>query len=648
MIQGARTTDRSSGPPFGACRAGMRGAGARPIRAGQAAHGRILPMYDLVFLHAGGANMRGLQGPYFPIGWLGLASFLKEHGYQVSIVNHFLERLRNPSAGIGSLLREFPARVYGIDLHWFVHCAEALVLAEQVRQRAPGSRVILGGLTASCFAGDILREHGCVDGILRGDGEVPALRYLEETAKDLPLLHTVPNLSYRVGAEVRHNPITYVASPQDLDQLDLLDFSPVVRGTDMFYLNNADYSTKPGAEVSAERYVRPKDSARHWFVYTGRGCMFDCSFCGGSRSAFYATSRRTGLALRSPGRVAEDVLRLAHDMQIDCIYFPHSPLTAPAGFHEEILRCLRKSTTRLHCGFFFEDVPFRVDWNVLQGYMGLFNMRKSVIRVYLVDGSEGVRTRNHFHLSVDLVFQLAEFCRDLPVLVQVAVLVGLPGQTRATCRKAARTLRRLSRYGCYPLIYTGEMHPASLLHREPSAFGISQQTASFGEFRQHLQTQTNKAMFVGYQAGSDCSAEEQRIMLEAALSCPVVKIQADGPLGHEDPRREPRAPGSSSLLAGQRSLTNEYAKRIAHAHAVGAKKVLFSIPHGPARCNLPGLLRLCQRLRLSVTIRCRADAAARLRSHGQFPAGMDVAWEIMTAEPNAGIPGVRTRESHPR
>ncbi len=602
-------------------------------------------MDDLVLLHAGGANMRGLQGPYFPIGWLGLASFLKKRGYQVSIVNYFLERLRDPSADIASLLQEFPARIYGIDLHWFVHCAEALVLAEQVRQQAPGSRVILGGLTASYFAADILREHACVDGVIRGDSEVPLLRYLEETAKETPLLHTVPNLSYRAGSEVRHNPITYVASAQDLDELDLLDFSPVAHGSDLFYLNNADYSTKPGTEAPAERYVRPKNSARHWFVYTGRGCMFDCSFCGGSRSAFYATSGRTGLALRSPRRVAEDILRLAQDMQIDCIYFPHSPLTAPAGFHEEILQCLRKSVTRLDCGFFFEDVPFRVDWQILQGYLELFNMRKSVIRVYLVDGCAGVRARNHFHLPVDLVFQLAEFCRDLPVMVQVAVLVGLPGQTRATCREAIQALRRLGRCGCYPLIYTGEMHPASLLHREPAAFGISQRTAGFAEFRQHLQTQTDKAMFLGYDAGSDCSAEEQRLLLEAALSCPAVAIQVDGSPGHKPGAGEHLGQGPFSRLARQRSVTNEYAKRITYAHAVGARKVLFSLRRGPARCNVPGLLRLCQQLRLPVLMRCGAGAAAHLRSHPEFPAGMDITWEITSEEPSAGISEVGIHES---
>ena len=48
----------------------------------------------------------------------------------------------------------------------------------------------------------------------------------------------------------------------------------------------------------------------HWLA-NGRGCAFECLYCGGSRSAHERLTGRKGLLKRAPEAVAADVARLS-------------------------------------------------------------------------------------------------------------------------------------------------------------------------------------------------------------------------------------------------------------------------------------------------------------------------------------------------
>ena len=559
-------------------------------------------MYDLVLLHPGGENMKGLQGPFFPIGWLGITSFLKKHGYNVKIVNCFLERHLNPSTSIETLLARHPSLVYGIDLHWFIHSFEAIVLAKKVKGYQPKSKVILGGFTATFFAKSILKEYKFIDCIIRGESELPLLRYLEEIKRKLANLRSVPNLSYRHKLRILHNPIKYVASRQDIDELDFLDFSCVLNHEQMFFLNNADYKINATDSEDPKRYFVNKSSLANWPVYTGRGCNYNCSFCGGSNSAFREVCSRNCLTLRSPEYIANDVLKLTNEMNVDSIYFPHSPLTTPCSFHKAILDHIRKHTPRLKCGFFFEDVPFIIDIDIIKEYLSIFNPYASVIRVYVVDYDVDIRTQNNFNISWDKVVELHEFCKDSPVMLQVAVLIGLPGQNQATCKKLAKELQKLEACHYFPLIYTAEMHPGSLLHKNPLSFGISQEVVTFNDFYSHLCGRTNKNMFLGYSANSDCSVQEQKSIIEKMLHYNTKVIYLDSRPEHETHKKYDIVSSRFQRINNKCNKINEYAKMILEAHAVGANKVVIYIKERFRSSDISYLLYLCKHLDLAATL----------------------------------------------
>jgi len=158
-------------------------------------------------------------------------------------------------------------------------------------------------------------------------------------------------------------------------------------------------------------------------------------------------------------------LTLSEENGIELIYIPHSPLTTDPAYHRELLSCLKKGHGKLSCGFFFEDVPVLSEWEVLKGYLEVFHPRKSVIRVYLADYERHVRQRNGFEAVLHTVAEFHEFCFNRCVVLQTAVLVGLPGQNRESAEKTAAWLVKFLPELCMPLIYTAEMHPGSERHR---------------------------------------------------------------------------------------------------------------------------------------------------------------------------------------
>jgi radical SAM superfamily enzyme YgiQ (UPF0313 family) len=87
-------------------------------------------------------------------------------------------------------------------MHWYEHCYGAVETAKFCKQVLPDAWIVMGGLSATGFAREILENFPSVDFIIRGDAEIPLLalaRLLLQSgqAVDPAALAGIPNLSYR-------------------------------------------------------------------------------------------------------------------------------------------------------------------------------------------------------------------------------------------------------------------------------------------------------------------------------------------------------------------------------------------------------------------------------------------------------------------
>src|SRR5208283_199364 len=99
----------------------------------------------------------------YPIGFLTISDYLHRHGISVRIVNLAMKMLTDKSFDAGNFLKKLSARAFGIDLHWLPHADGSLSLAEILKKHHPDKPVILGGLSATYFHEEIMRDYPFVD-----------------------------------------------------------------------------------------------------------------------------------------------------------------------------------------------------------------------------------------------------------------------------------------------------------------------------------------------------------------------------------------------------------------------------------------------------------------------------------------------------
>jgi radical SAM superfamily enzyme YgiQ (UPF0313 family) len=254
---------------------------------------------------------------YMPMGIFAIADSLEKNGFDVEIVHIDLETAEN----IKEILDFNTLDVVGLDCHWINQGLVVLNIAELIKKANPDVFIVLGGFSASFFAGEILRDYPFVDAVIRGDSEVPLVELCSVLHQSLPGrmepgqgFETVRNLAWRrANGDIRLQDISYTAAAADLDSLDFAR---------MDLLRNW------------ESY---RDLCRFWTSFevlnrqplflleVGRGCIYNCSFCGGNARAQHCINNRSYQAVRSIDAVIstiEKAVSLGYSLFYTCFNFP--------------------------------------------------------------------------------------------------------------------------------------------------------------------------------------------------------------------------------------------------------------------------------------------------------------------------------------
>ncbi len=233
----------------------------------------------------------------YPIGFSFLGEYLERHGIEVRVANLAARMLEQPRFDVEKFIKKLTPRAFGISLHWLPHCQGAVEIARICKRLHPEIPVVMGGYSASIFHQELL-EYPEVDYVVRGDSAEEPLLQLMKALQEGDDVADIPNISYRDGAsgKIIENDLGYV--PADLDHIQ----------------DNYIYMAKSAIRYRDLRGIR---AFKNWWSYpmtavlTCKGCLNDCTFCGGSAWSMWRCFRRNDLALRSPEMVARDVEQIA-------------------------------------------------------------------------------------------------------------------------------------------------------------------------------------------------------------------------------------------------------------------------------------------------------------------------------------------------
>jgi radical SAM superfamily enzyme YgiQ (UPF0313 family) len=134
---------------------------------------------------------------YMPLGLLGIADYLNRNGITCRVLHQGVEWVNRRSWKIEESIQSISPHVFALSLHWHYQAHDVIETCKKIREIHPKAYIVLGGNTASFFHDEIIRDFPCVDGVIRGDGEVPLLELVKKLKAGEKDLSSVPNLSWR-------------------------------------------------------------------------------------------------------------------------------------------------------------------------------------------------------------------------------------------------------------------------------------------------------------------------------------------------------------------------------------------------------------------------------------------------------------------
>jgi radical SAM superfamily enzyme YgiQ (UPF0313 family) len=440
---------------------------------------------DVLYIHPSKFLEDRVEYCLIPVGAAGLLNTLKNEGIEVLGINYALEKSMDDQFNLESELRGIEFRTVAIDLHWFEHSYAAIEISRICKRVNPNAHVILGGFTATYFSQEILSHFPFIDVIVRGDSENPFL----DTAKHLIVnqgLDDVGNITFRSrDGRIKENPISYLASTEDLDTLNF---------TDLTFLKNWEEYLK--TDVSGFDDTRFFNKC---WICVGRGCLYDCSYCGGSNTSHRRLAERDGLTLRSPEKVAEDICRL-YEMGVHQVLFSHDLNLAGDRYWKKICEGVRTERVDMGCHTSFWQLSSQ---GFLSEFTKTFVPGLSSVEISPESGSESVRELNGKSFSNRDVLDFLDKLRQESLHVDVYFAPNLPGETEETFEETISLSKRMIKtypdeligFTCGPIT----IEPCCPMSLNPNRYEITPTLRSFMDYyTSQKQVQDTAEKIIGY------------------------------------------------------------------------------------------------------------------------------------------------------
>jgi radical SAM superfamily enzyme YgiQ (UPF0313 family) len=417
------------------------------------------------------------SSPHFMVMPMGVMSVMNELDcYQVEAINVGLELWLNKDFDLKTFLSQRDFDAVGIDLHWHEHAYSSLETARVCKEVNPDCRVILGGFTASYFAEEILAFCSDVDIVVSGEAE-ETVPYLLE-GKELP---SIPNVAYREDNHIRK---TLVTPPSSLDDYD---FSTIT----------ALHHWEEYLKCSIHTYSK----TRFWYDFwlcTGRGCVYNCSYCGGAHSAQKHICGRNEMTFRSVDAVIRDLAYL-QDLGVHVVCPSHDISLAGKKYWESLFTAMKKE--EIYMGMYLEvwQLP---DKDFVTALAAVCDPRFTTLAITLLSGSEPVREKNGKHFSNQQYYSLIHHVEENKMNHAPYFATGLPFETLKTFQKTVcMTEKLLSDFHpcaifCTPL----RLDPGSPMYEHPDQYGIVKHYHSFADYYERCKLRAENLPYdaVGY------------------------------------------------------------------------------------------------------------------------------------------------------
>jgi radical SAM superfamily enzyme YgiQ (UPF0313 family) len=373
-------------------------------------------MLDVLFVHAGSESVPRIL--VMPMGLLVLADLLDKNGHKTQIINHSIEKKVDSQFDIINYLNKTKPRLVCLSLHWHQQSPAVIKLVKHIKKHQPKILIAVGGFTASFYHEEIIRDFPEIDFIIRGDGETPLLQLANCLFNNLNF-HRVPNLTWRENNKAVINNHSYVVSPKIFNNLNFANFS-LVKNRELCFLHELLDTKLDLTTLKNNNY--PKNPV--FFFNCGRGCLVNCSYCGGGACAQKSINNREGIILMNLDDAIRQ-LKTAHGYGVNWWFTDFFPGKTDK-YYIELFKKIRKEELALRCSFSCWHLPSR---EFIEEFSKTF-ISGSELEISPDTGSEKVRNQNkgYTFTNNDLLATLSQI-NQAGTNCSVHFAPGLPHET---------------------------------------------------------------------------------------------------------------------------------------------------------------------------------------------------------------------------
>ncbi|MCS7213973.1 MAG: radical SAM protein [Candidatus Calescibacterium sp.] len=428
-------------------------------------------MARILLIHPG---LNAKDGNYYtimPMGLISIGDKLEKDKHEVRILNLGLEKKLNKSFSLEKYLDSFKPDFVGVDMHWYPYIYDSIEVAMICKSK--GAVVILGGLTASIFAKDILERFPFVDGVIVGQGEIPFSELVKNWNKDKSL---VPNLVYKNGEKILL-PSKFADTSENIDRLEFYNFD-LIENKD-FYLKTT--TSTGNFTVINSKYI-PK---KFYFLFVGRGCSMFCSNCCANSYNF----KKIGIdkpLFRSPKRVVRDILNL-QNMGFDLLYIQFDPKPFSEKFYDELFDELRAVRHKLNMGIVFGSWGGSIPSdNMIKNISQMFCPEMSTIEISPESAVERIRRMNgRGNYSNDEIIESINKIKRKKIHVCCFLSAGFPFEGPEDAYKTIEFAKYLIDLDVSASFFPPNIEPGSPAWYFPERYKITLFRKTFDDFMEY-------------------------------------------------------------------------------------------------------------------------------------------------------------------
>lgn len=358
-------------------------------------------------------------GFFPPLGLAYIASIVEQKGFAVKIIDCQLGgkqkwkngldivRIGMSDNQISEEIKKFSPQVIGISSNFTSFANDSINIAKLAKNICPDAILVMGGAHATVAYQDILQE-GCVDIVVRGDGEIAFLDLVEKIRNKEHYINLKSIVMLDKDSKIISNP-----TREPIMDLDELPFPA-------YHLLNMD------------KYINQRDKNFAFymkypvgFIMSSRGCPYNCIFC--STSKFFKKYRE-----RSAKNVVDEMEFLVKNYGIKEIHFFDDSFNANKRRAEMI--CKEIINRKL-----------KISWEVGQG-MNIRNIDKQLLHLMIKSGlyrigfsieSGSNETLKYIRKSIDLEqsLEVIKECNKLGVYTHGNFVIGFPHETKEEIKK---------------------------------------------------------------------------------------------------------------------------------------------------------------------------------------------------------------------